>query len=125
VTDKIKPKYINWYEETFQAEPRVRHMKPIQRHFYRALLIQAFYCSTRPYLPDDDAELWILADAESEEQWMEHAKVVRRMFEPVVIEGVKLLSQKRLLKEWDTIVSIFSGKGRGGEGPPHISHGGK
>ena len=109
--EKIKPKYITWYEDAFQAELRVRHMRPIQRHFYRSLLIQASYCSTRPYLPDDDSQLWMLADADSLEHWKDHAPPVRAMFQPVTISGMKLLSQKRLLKEWETMEAIFSGKG--------------
>ena len=111
--EKIKPKYITWYEDAFQAELRVRHMRPVQRHFYRSLLVQANYCSTRPYLPDDDPQLWMLADADSLEHWTEHAPAVRAMFTPVTIGGTKLLSQKRLLKEWETMEAVFSGKGYG------------
>ena len=83
----------------------MRHMRPIQRHFYRSLLIQASYCSTRPYLPDDDSQLWMLADADSLEHWKSHVPPVRAMFQPVTISGMKLLSQERLLKEWETLGS--------------------
>jgi hypothetical protein len=112
MTDKIKPRFIAWYESDFQAEPLVRHMRPLARHLYRALLIQSSYCSTRPYLPDDDSQLWMLADAESEAQWVEHAKAVRAMFSPVEIEGVKLLSQKRLLVEWEKMEAQYRGRGK-------------
>ena len=44
-----------------------RHDMVMQRHYYRALLQAAFYCSTRPYLPTSDDELWILADAGTKE----------------------------------------------------------
>src|SRR5690242_15398289 len=94
---KIKPKWITWYEDAFQSETAVRYMKPQARHFYRALLISSYFCSTRPYLPDDDSQLWMLADAENQAHWMEHAVTLRAMFIPVEIKGVKLLRQDRVL----------------------------
>jgi hypothetical protein len=108
--EKIKPQWMRWYEDSFQADLRVRYMKPTQRHFYRALIIQSFYCGTRPYLPDNDDLLWMLADANDKEHWMEHAPVVRSMFTPVAIDDVPLLSHGKILREWKNTEQMYSGK---------------
>src|ERR1039458_10081733 len=61
---EYQPPYQFWHEPDFWADECVsRGMTFMQRHFYRALLQAAFYCSTRPYLPTSDDELWKLADA--------------------------------------------------------------
>jgi hypothetical protein len=70
---------------------------------YRTLLQAAFFHSTRPYLPDDDAQLWLLAGCESPKRWERNKEVVRAMFTTVEIDGVRLLSQKRLLADWDRL----------------------
>lgn len=108
--EKIKPQWMRWYEDSFQADLRVRYMKPTQRHFYRALIIQSFYCGTRPYLPDNDDLLWMLADANDKEHWMEHREVVRGMFIPVVIDEQPLLSHGKILREWKNTEAMYSGK---------------
>lgn len=110
--EKIKPQWMRWYEDSFQADLRVRYMKPTQRHFYRALIIQSFYCGERPYLPDNDDMLWMLADANDKEHWMEHAPVVRSMFTPVVIDDVPLLSHGKILREWKNTEQMYSGKSK-------------
>lgn len=103
---------MRWYEDSFQADLRVRYMKPTQRHFYRALIIQSFYCDERPYLPDNDDMLWMLADANDKEHWMEHAPVVRSMFTPVAIDDVPLLSHGKILREWENTEEMYSGKSK-------------
>lgn len=98
-----KPLYQPWNEEAFRADHRVYAMTPAQRWMYRTSLQAAFFCSTRPYLPDDDAQLWMLAGCESRKQWESNKDVVRSMFTPVELEGVRLLSQKRLLADWNRL----------------------
>lgn len=128
--EKIKPQWMRWYEDSFQADVRVRYMKPMQRHLYRALIIQSFYCDTRPYLPDDDDKLWMLADADSKEHWMQHAETVRGMFKPTEVDGVKLLCHGKVLREWENTVKMYSGKSaernriaRGTQGQPKPTRG--
>lgn len=128
--EKIKPQWMRWYEESFQSDVRVRYMKPMQRHLYRALIIQSFYCDTRPYLPDDDDMLWMLADADSKEHWMQHAETVRGMFKRTEVDGVKLLCHGKVLREWGNTVKMYSGKSsernliaRGTQGQPKPTRG--
>lgn len=102
---KYEPNYICWYERDFWADRVVARMTSLQRHFYRALLQAAFYCSTRPYLPLDDEQLCDLADAESLEQWRANKDAVLRKFTPVEVVGVPLLSHKRLLADWEQHLS--------------------
>jgi hypothetical protein len=121
--EKIKPQWMRWYEDSFQADLRVRYMKPTQRHFYRALIIQSFYCGTRPYLPDNDDLLWMLADANDKEHWMEHREVVRGMFIPVVIDEQPLLSHGKILREWKNTEAMYSGKAGERQGVKQGTHG--
>lgn len=100
---KRKPLYQPWNEEAFRADLRVGAMSPTQRWMYRTLLQGAFFHSTRPNLPDDDAQLWLLAGCESLKQWERNRDVVRAMFIPIEVAGVRLLSQKRLLADWHRI----------------------
>jgi hypothetical protein len=100
---KRKPLYQPWNEEAFRADLQVGAMSPTQRWIYRTLLQAAFFHSTRPYLPDEDAQLWLLAGCESPRQWERNKDVVRAMFATVEIDGVRLLSQKRLLVDWDRL----------------------
>ena len=95
-----KPLYQPWSEEEFCADLFVQHMTPLQRWMYRTLLQAAFFCSTRPYLPDDDALLWMLAGCESRQQWEANMEMVRGRFEAVEQRGQRLLVQKRIVADW-------------------------
>jgi uncharacterized protein YdaU (DUF1376 family) len=97
---KRKPLYQPWSEEEFRADVYVYAMTPVQRWMYRTLLQAAFFCSTRPNLPNDDSMLWMLAGCESRKQWEENKEVVRAMFTPIEHDGVALLGQKRVLADW-------------------------
>ena len=105
--NKIKPHFMGWYENDFQAELGVRRMKPIERHFYRALLIQSFFCAERPYLPNDDDQLWVLADADSKEHWKEHRDVVMGMFKKY---GATRWGHPRVLRDWKATEDKYTGK---------------
>jgi len=114
---KRKPLYQPWNEEAFRADLHVGAMTPTQRWIYRTLLQAAFFHSTRPHLPDDDAQLWLLAGCETPKQWERNKGVVRAMFTPVEVDGLRLLSQKRLLADWDRLEEkrqILSENGRRG-----------
>lgn len=84
-------------------------------HFYRALLQQSYFCSTRPYLPNNDEELWLLADAESLEQWREHKAAVMRKFHLVTIEEVQYWAHKRLLSDWRLVLAAAANASAAGK----------
>ncbi len=101
-----KPKFIPWSEEEFSSDECVRAMNPIPRWMYRTLLQSAFFCSCRPYLPDDDNVLWILAGCGDREQWEAHKAQVLSSFDRLEIDGKKLLGQKRLIADWERLQLI-------------------
>ena len=101
---KRKPLYQPWSEEEFRADYQVMAMTPLQRWMYRTLLQAAFFHSSRPYLPDDDAQLWMLAGCENENQWQRNKIAVRAAFTPVQIDDTRLLSRKRLVEDWTRIM---------------------
>jgi hypothetical protein len=95
------PPYQFWCEREFWADVHVsRGMNWMQRHLYRALIQAAFYCSTRPYLPTSDDELWILADAGTPENWLENKSAILIKFQLVKRKGVEFWSHKRLIRDW-------------------------
>jgi len=99
------PPYQFWCEREFWGDVHVsRAMTWMQRHLYRALLQAAFYCSTRPYLPTSDDELWILADAGTKENWLENKEAIMLKFQQVKIKGVEFWSHKRLMRDWIKLV---------------------
>jgi uncharacterized protein YdaU (DUF1376 family) len=49
-------------------------------HIYRMLCLEAPFCETRPYLPDDDAQIAFIADV-PDEVWAENKDAVLKMFE--------------------------------------------
>jgi uncharacterized protein YdaU (DUF1376 family) len=103
--ETYEPNYIFWYEREFSNDIQVsRGMNWLQRHFYRALCIAAMYCSTRPYLPDDDDQLWLLADAESKDMWTANKGAVLVKFQRMTRNKVALLSHKRLLRDWERML---------------------
>jgi uncharacterized protein YdaU (DUF1376 family) len=94
-----EPKYVMWHEKDFAADAYVsRVMRPLDRHFYRALIIASCFNSERPYLPNDDAQLWILADAESLHQWLSHKDVVMHKF--ALTQDGQHWQHKRILADW-------------------------
>jgi uncharacterized protein YdaU (DUF1376 family) len=78
-------------------------MTNVQRWIYKSLLQEAFVCSSRPRLPDDDDELWIMADCDNIEQWRENKQVIVRMFDRTQEDGVPLLTHKKLEEDWDRL----------------------
>src|SRR5258708_1202927 len=94
----VLPQYVKWADKEFWQDEHVRTMDFMSRHFYRALCIAAHYCSTRPYLPSDDNQLWKLADAGTKELWMKHKDEVLSKFVPR--KGSAQLAHKRILADW-------------------------
>ena len=98
-----KPMYQPWNEEEFNADIHVRSMTPIQRWIYRTLLLQCFFHTTRPYLPADDGLLWKLAGCENKKQWDKNKADVLAMFSEIEQDGQVLLSNKRVLEDWNRL----------------------
>jgi hypothetical protein len=95
------PPYQFWHEKDFWNDEHVsRGMNFTQRHRYRALLQSAFFCSTRPYLPDDDDLLWKLADAGTKQNWLENKEPILVKFQKIDKGGKTLLNHKRLMRDW-------------------------
>jgi hypothetical protein len=95
------PPYQFWCEREFWGDVHVsRGMTWMQRHLYRALLQAAFYCSTRPFLPTSDDELWILADAGTKENWLENKGAILVKFQLIKVKGNEMWSHKRLMRDW-------------------------
>lgn len=100
-----KPLYLPWNEDEFQADLNVRVMTPVQKWIYKSLLLSAFFHSTRPFLPNDDNLLWILAGCESKNQWLENKDVVLQKFS-INESNQNLLQNNRLLKDWEKLMGI-------------------
>jgi hypothetical protein len=111
-----EPDYMCWHEQDFWGDRYVISMTKLQRHFYRALLQAAFFCSTRPHLPDDDEELSLLADADDVEVWKRNRQAVLRKFEPFTDDdGRELLRHRRLERDWEQLIAGVEQKRRGGK----------
>jgi hypothetical protein len=102
---EYQPPYQFWHEPDFWADECVsRGMTFLQRHFYRALLQAAFYCSTRPYLPTSDDELWKLADAGTKDNWLQNKDAILVKFQKITVKTVEVFSHKRLLRDWIKLI---------------------
>ena len=119
VAQRYEPDYICWHENDFMADRQVARMTPHQRLMYRSLCQAGMFCSTRPYLPDDDNELFLLADADSVEQWKQNREAVLVKFQRVEVAGKPMLAHKRLLSDWARIIEVVNQKraaaSRGGQ----------
>ena len=106
--------YQPWSHESFMADRRVRRMTPTALKTYMMLLHEAYICTDRPYLPDDDEELKLMAFCETEEEWISVRDTVLGMFEKVEIEGRKLLKNSRLCQDWDKLQGIRANRTEAG-----------
>jgi uncharacterized protein YdaU (DUF1376 family) len=105
----ITPKYIPWCETEFWNDPVVvQAMNWMQRHLYRALLLKAHVCATRPYLPQDDSQLWLLADAGSLKNWVENKDAVLQKFVEQTVDGVPMWVHKRVLADFETVAGVYA-----------------
>jgi uncharacterized protein YdaU (DUF1376 family) len=112
--ERSKAMYQPWDQEQFNADIRVRKMTSMQRWVYKTLLQEAFVCSCRPDLPDDDEVLWMLADCEDLEDWLVYKPAVIKMFEKEEVDGKKILFHRRLRKDWDRLLAKREAKSEGG-----------
>jgi hypothetical protein len=104
--------YQPWRNEAFLADEYVQAMTPVQRWMYRTILQASFTCSERPYLPDDDARLWVLAGCESPRQWEDNKDVIRARFSSETVEGKPRLGQKKVLEDWVRIQDGLANRNR-------------
>lgn len=51
-----------------------------QKAIYKNLLNWAFFSSTRPYLPNDDDQLWAMANCKDKQEWLDNKEPVVSMF---------------------------------------------
>lgn len=100
-----KPFYQPWDEDAFHGGERVRGMTHIQKWIYKSLLLSSFQCETRPYLPDDDDRLRILAGCGSKQEWLDNREDVMACFDERHPENPKLFSHHRVLADWKRIAA--------------------
>jgi hypothetical protein len=106
---EYQPPYQFWHEQDFSSDEQVAYgMDWLQRHLYRTLLQKAFICSTRPYLPTSDDQLWLLADAGTKERWLENKNAIMVKFQAITSDGIELWSHKRLLRDWHLLADFSS-----------------
>jgi hypothetical protein len=100
-----KPSYMPWNEDAFWGDMGVRAMTAQQRWIYRTLLQTSFFCATRPYLPNNNNQLWVLAGCVDKQQWMENKRPVMAMFTAETVDGHRLLFRKRVLEDWQRLLN--------------------
>jgi hypothetical protein len=98
-----KALFQKWAERDFRAD--TTHMHWQARLFYRSLLQAAFFVSTRPDLPDDNDELRRILGGVPHDVWEPYQDEVRKMFQHEEVNGVGVLFQNRLRKDWAAIES--------------------
>ena len=99
--NRHKALYQPWNEEEFNGDFLVQQMNQMEKWMYRSLLQAAFFCATRPYLPDDDKQLWRLAGCDDAKTWGKHKAKVLKMFQKFREGDLKLLCQKRIQIDWN------------------------
>lgn len=104
LTETSKPGFQPWNHEEFLADRWVKRMSSMERKTYATLLHEAFFCSTRPYLPSDEEELEVLADCDSAEEWLSIRDNVLKMFERIEVNGVVVLCSKRVEQDWERML---------------------
>ena len=109
-----KGKYQPWSHEEFMADRKVRRMTSIAVKTYMMLLHEAFVCATRPHLPDDEEELELMAYCEPGE-WVRVRDAVLEMFTPEIVDGQKVLTNKRLTKDWERLQEIREARSEAGK----------
>lgn len=109
------PSYICWHENDFMGDRAVIRMTPHQQLMYRSLCIVARFCETRPYLPDEDNELWLLADADSLEHWKANREAVLVKFHKEIVAGKPMLSQRRVVTDHEAYQQWLNQKSRAGK----------
>ena len=78
--ERWKPPYMPWFEGDFCGSFNVRKMPPLARLMYRSLLQQGWHSDYPPFLPNIDADLMLMADAPSLEDWEQHKACILERF---------------------------------------------
>ena len=99
----FKPTFVMWYETDFRADRVVTRMTPVQRSFYRNLLMEAYFGEHRPFLTSDDEELWVIAEAKNKKEWVAAKSLILTKFTVVDIDGRAVLQNKRVMEEWERL----------------------
>lgn len=94
-----------WNHIAFRADPFLRRLTNLQVWMYCTLLHAAFVCPQRPNLPDDDEQLWKLADCSSRGQWMTNKDPVRSMFKTATVDNEAVLQHPRLVRDFERLTS--------------------
>jgi len=111
-----KPPYQKWSELDFIADESVQLLTWLQKFLYRTLLQKMFFCKTRPYLPDDDEQLWHLAGAKNQKMWNENREaIIPVFFTQLERDGVKLLRNKRVDEEWQDLIETLEKNSKAGK----------
>ena len=110
-----KGKYQPWCHEEFMADRKVRRMSPTAVKTYMMLLHEAFFCSTRPHLPDDEEEIKLMAFCETDEEWLSVRDEVLGMFSKETVDGRRVLVNKRLVKDWKHLQEIREARSEAGK----------
>lgn len=88
--------YQPWSHEEFMADRKVRRMSTTEAKTYMMLLHEAFICSTRPNLPDDEEELYLMAYCADRREWDSIKDAVLGMFDKIEVDGKIVLSSPYL-----------------------------
>jgi uncharacterized protein YdaU (DUF1376 family) len=111
----FKPTFIPWYETDFRADRIVQRMTPVQRSFYRNLLLDCYFGEHRPYISANDSELWLIAEANTLEEWLAAKTLILTKFTAVELkDGTRALSNKRVLEEWARLEHLLKQKQNAG-----------
>ena len=115
MTSNNKGKYQPWSHEEFMADRKVRRMPSVALKTYMMLLHEAFVCSTRPNLPDDEEELEQMAYCTDHEEWLSVRSTVLAMFDRAEVDGHAVLINKRLNRDWENLQKIRETKSEAGK----------
>jgi uncharacterized protein YdaU (DUF1376 family) len=96
-----KALFQKWDEPAFRSD--TVHLHWMASQFYRCLLQFALISTTRPDLPADEDQLRRILGGVPEDIWAQHRDEVLSMFLRDEVNGVKVLYQKRLRKDWAVI----------------------
>src|SRR5947209_17370410 len=101
IQTSYKPPFMPFYVRDFYGDFRVRIMTPRQRAMYRSLLDNAWMALIPCHVPNDPEQLWLMADADSPEQWQRDKEPVMRMFN--LTDDGKFYFKNRQIEEYDHI----------------------
>lgn len=101
--ERWKPPYVPWFEGDFSGSYNVRKMARLARLMYRSLLQQGWHSDNPPYIPNREADLLLMADAPSAEEWALHQESILARFKQTP-DGLWLFHPKAV-REYDRACS--------------------